>query len=90
MIAAHDGAGVAVFIRDPSRTALSDRYVEWRPQPPQDRLRDYGLGAEILRDLNIEQLILLTSSEVKLASLSGFGLTIVGRLPIQHFPDERA
>lgn len=82
MLSEYDGAGVAVFIRDSSPTHLSDRYTTWEKQPDDNRLRDYGIGAEILRDLNVGKIVLLTSSNVKLAGLSGFGLSIVERRPI--------
>ena len=83
-IAAHDGPGVAVFIRDSSPTWLSDRYETWRAQPTDNRLRDYGLGAEMLRDLGVAKVVLLTSSSLKIAGLAGFGLTIVERRPIRE------
>jgi 3,4-dihydroxy 2-butanone 4-phosphate synthase / GTP cyclohydrolase II len=84
MLSEYDGAGVAVFIRDSSRTHLSDRYSTWEKQPDDNRLRDYGIGAEILRDLNAGKIILLTSSTAKLAGLSGFGISIVERTPIKE------
>jgi 3,4-dihydroxy 2-butanone 4-phosphate synthase/GTP cyclohydrolase II len=84
MLAGYDGPGVAVFIRDSSPTWLSDRYATWEQQPDDNRLRDYGIGAEILRDLGVEKIILLTSSNLKLAGLSGFGLSIVERRPIEN------
>jgi 3,4-dihydroxy 2-butanone 4-phosphate synthase/GTP cyclohydrolase II len=84
MLAGYDGHGIAVFIRDSSPTWLSDRYATWEQQPDDNRLRDYGIGAEILRDLGVEKIILLTSSNLKLAGLSGFGLSIVERRPIEN------
>ena len=83
MISEFPGAGVAVFIRDSSPTWMSDRYRTWEQQPHDNRLRDYGIGAEILRDLEVDKIILLTSSNLKLAGLSGFGLSIVKRRPIE-------
>ena len=41
--------------------------------------RDYGIGAQILRDLDVGEMILLTSSSGKLAALQGFGLSVVAR-----------
>ena len=82
MLRDYDGAGVAVFIRDSSPTWLSDRYRTWEQQPHDNRMRDYGIGAEILRDLRVGKIILLTSSNLKFAGLNGFGLSIVERRPI--------
>jgi 3,4-dihydroxy 2-butanone 4-phosphate synthase/GTP cyclohydrolase II len=52
--------------------------------PPD--LRDYGVGAQILRDLGITQLKLLTNSPDKYYALEGYGLTIVDRIPIRVGP----
>lgn len=80
-IGKHDGPGVAVFIRDVSPTALSDRYKS-REVARSHALRDYGVGAQILRHLGVTKMILLTSSDAKLAALGGYGLEIVERRPI--------
>ena len=46
-------------------------------------LRDYGIGAEILVDLGIKKLRLLTNNPQKISGIEGFGLEIVERVPIQ-------
>ncbi|MCK9424004.1 MAG: bifunctional 3,4-dihydroxy-2-butanone-4-phosphate synthase/GTP cyclohydrolase II [Bacteroidales bacterium] len=46
-------------------------------------LRDYGTGAEILVDLGIKKLRLLTNNPKKISGLEGFGLEIVERIPIE-------
>lgn len=46
-------------------------------------LRDYGIGAQILCDLGIKKIRLLTNNPKKLVGLSGYGLEIVAREPIQ-------
>lgn len=46
-------------------------------------LRDYGIGAQILKDLGITKLSLLTNNPRKISGLGGHGLEVVERLPIQ-------
>ncbi len=46
-------------------------------------LRDYGIGAQILRDLGITKMKLLTNNPRKIKGLSGYGLEVVDRVPIQ-------
>ncbi|WP_246942331.1 bifunctional 3,4-dihydroxy-2-butanone-4-phosphate synthase/GTP cyclohydrolase II [Bacillus pinisoli] len=46
-------------------------------------LRDYGIGAQILRDLGIKKMKLLTNNPRKIAGLEGYGLEVVDRIPIQ-------
>lgn len=45
-------------------------------------LRDYGIGAQILKDLGVRQLRLLTNNRRKIAGLKGYGLEVVERVPI--------
>jgi 3,4-dihydroxy 2-butanone 4-phosphate synthase/GTP cyclohydrolase II len=46
-------------------------------------LRDYGIGAQILRDLGIRELRLLTNNPKKIIGLEGFGMKVVERVPIE-------
>jgi 3,4-dihydroxy 2-butanone 4-phosphate synthase / GTP cyclohydrolase II len=46
-------------------------------------LRDYGVGAQILRDLGVKKMRLLTNNPRKIAGLKGYGLQVVERVPIQ-------
>ncbi len=46
-------------------------------------LRDYGIGAQILRDLGVRKMRLLTNNPKKLVGLEGYGLEAVARLPIE-------
>lgn len=45
-------------------------------------LRDYGMGAQILNDLGIKQICLITNNPRKIAGLKGYGLEIVDRVPL--------
>lgn len=54
---------------------------------PADK-RDYGIGAQILRDLGITKMRLLTNNPKKFAALNGYGLEIVERVPIITEPKE--
>jgi len=87
-IAAHDGPAVAVFVQDPDPVSISARINGGRQAYHQTHAnRDYGVGSQILRDLGVQEMILLTSSNDKLTALEGFGLSVVGRRPI---PDQRS
>uniref|UniRef100_UPI0035CB5220 3,4-dihydroxy-2-butanone-4-phosphate synthase n=1 Tax=uncultured Sphingomonas sp. TaxID=158754 RepID=UPI0035CB5220 len=82
-IAAHEGPAVAVFVQDPDPVSISARVNGGRQAYHETHaIRDYGVGAQILRDLGVQQMILLTSSNDKLTALEGFGLSVVGRQPI--------
>ena len=48
----------------------------------QPDLRDYGIGAQILVDLGLSSIRVLTNNPMKLVGIEGYGLTIVGRVPI--------
>lgn len=52
-------------------------------------LREYGTGAEILADLGLKKLLLMTNNPLKMVGLEGFGLEIVGREPIEMTCNEK-
>ncbi|HEV2530153.1 3,4-dihydroxy-2-butanone-4-phosphate synthase [Phenylobacterium sp.] len=81
-IADYDGAGVAVFIRDPNPHWLSERYGRPDANQSENILRDYGIGAQILLDLGVRDMTLLTSSKTVLPGSAGYGLKILGRMPL--------
>ena len=51
-------------------------------------LRDYGIGAQILLDLGVRKIKLLTNNPKKIIGLKGYGLEIIERLPIEIPPNE--
>lgn len=52
-----------------------------------DDLRDYGIGAQILVDLGVRKIQLLTNNPRKIVSLEGYGLTILSRVPLEIPPN---
>jgi 3,4-dihydroxy 2-butanone 4-phosphate synthase/GTP cyclohydrolase II len=83
MIAA-EGRGVLVLIREPLsvQMALSKLHAGQPVEAPTGELRDYGVGAQILIDLGVKEMILLTNTKKNLVGVGGFALRIVGQRPI--------
>jgi 3,4-dihydroxy 2-butanone 4-phosphate synthase/GTP cyclohydrolase II len=52
-------------------------------------LRDYGIGAQILVDLGVRKMKLMTNNPKKIVGLEGYGLKVVERVPIETRPNER-
>jgi 3,4-dihydroxy 2-butanone 4-phosphate synthase/GTP cyclohydrolase II len=50
-------------------------------------LRDYGIGAQILVDLGLKEILLLTNNPKKIVGLEGYGLKVVDRVPIEIPPN---
>ncbi|MCP5369020.1 MAG: 3,4-dihydroxy-2-butanone-4-phosphate synthase [Hyphomicrobiales bacterium] len=81
------GRGVVVLIREPNRHSLSARLrakmgqaVE--PQQTGSELRAYGVGAQILLDLGVKNMILLSNTRRTIVGLEGYGLKVVEQRPI--------
>ncbi len=51
-------------------------------------LRDYGIGAQILVDQGVRKMRLMTNNPKKVVGLEGYGIKIVGRVPIEIQPNE--
>lgn len=85
--------GIAVLIREATPSNLSER-VKARQQKTKDKksqpkpaktpgeLRDYGIGAQILLDLGVRDMILLSNTRHTIIGLEGYGLRVVGQEPI--------
>jgi 3,4-dihydroxy 2-butanone 4-phosphate synthase / GTP cyclohydrolase II len=77
------GSGVVVVINRRMRNAVSQA-IEIKERfragetPATEELRDYGVGAQILAELGVHDMILLTNSHHSLVALEGYGLSIVG------------
>ncbi|HUZ64094.1 MAG TPA: 3,4-dihydroxy-2-butanone-4-phosphate synthase [Acetobacteraceae bacterium] len=86
---AAEGRGVVVLLRDTSATALSDRVrlMGGAARPPSP-LRDYGIGAQILVDLGVKDMILLSNHRRSIIGLEGYGLNVVDQRPIEGVPAE--
>ncbi len=84
---AEEGTGVLVLINKPMRGMVS-RFMQLRAEgkgagdPQVEELRDYGGGAQILSELGVHDMILLTNTHHTLVGLEGYGLSIVGERPI--------
>ncbi len=82
--------GVVVVIREPTQTTLS-RFIKERQGHPMSTpvadLRQYGIGAQILQDLGVHNMVLLTNSQHKVVGLEGYGIHLVGQQP---FGDDKA
>ena len=82
--------GVVVLIREPRPQALSNR-VRRRLGEPVDQsgeLRDYGIGAQILLDLGVQNMVLLSNHQRTIVGIEGFGLNIVEQRSIP-LPEDR-
>lgn len=75
-----EGSGVIVLLREPLRAALSDKVRERAGHPPSGEryLRDYGIGAQILHDVGVREMVLLSNTQRSVVGLEGYGLTIRG------------
>ena len=81
---AAEGAGVIVVINKPRQDAFTAavRRKAGERVPDMEELRDYGVGAMILTELGVEEMVLLTNTHHTLVGLDGYGLSIVGERPV--------
>ena len=81
------GRGVIVVIREPRPTSLSDAVAARNgdgkaSQEGVGELRDYGVGAQILLDLGVRDMILLSNTKRTIIGLEGWGLRVVEQRPV--------
>jgi len=97
---AQQGRGVFLYLRQEGRgIGLADKLRAYELQDrgadtveanlalglPIDK-RDYGIGSQILADLGVKEMRLITNNPKKIFGLEGYGLKIVGRMPLQTTP----
>ena len=87
-----EGEGVVVYIH---RARAGDQLIERLrrfaggpapgrdPPAPRQALRDYGIGAQILLDLGLASIRLLTNSRRRIVGLDGYALKVAGRVPFE-------
>jgi 3,4-dihydroxy 2-butanone 4-phosphate synthase/GTP cyclohydrolase II len=98
---AHEGQGVIVYMRQEGRgIGLAPKIQAYKLQDngldtvdanlklgyPMD-LREYGLGAQILVDLGLKTIRLLTNNPKKIVGLEGYGLEVIEQVPIRVKPN---
>ena len=79
MISENDGPGVVVFLRDPALQGLAERLAGPDKPAAVDRsIKAYGVGAQILLDLGVRDMVVMSSTRPSPTALEGYGLRIVG------------
>lgn len=75
-----EGCGVVVYLRETSKTIITDSIGRRRGTKKTSKdtfLRNYGIGAQILVDIGVSHLIVLSNTEQRVVGIDGYGLNIV-------------
>jgi 3,4-dihydroxy 2-butanone 4-phosphate synthase/GTP cyclohydrolase II len=90
---ADKGEGVLLYVKREANTIAAEmdhtsarqlRRPTTRVNSPDADFRDYGIGAQIIRDLGVRKMVVLSDTPPHLANLPGYGLEIVGSLPLTN------
>jgi 3,4-dihydroxy 2-butanone 4-phosphate synthase/GTP cyclohydrolase II len=82
---ASEGRGAVVMLRDTRPTGLSQRVGRLaEPDAHPRELRDYGIGAQILLDLGVTEMVLLSNTHRTIVGIEGYGLTVAGQKAIEE------
>ncbi|MCO6431851.1 MAG: 3,4-dihydroxy-2-butanone-4-phosphate synthase [Deltaproteobacteria bacterium] len=79
------GRGVLIYLRRPFRGQLRQQISDWHSkfsEKPATMMREYGVGAQILQDLGIRRIELLTNTRRGPLGIQSFGIEIVGSRPL--------
>ncbi|RMG44008.1 MAG: hypothetical protein D6719_02495 [Candidatus Dadabacteria bacterium] len=80
-------SGVLVYLRRTALGELRKQVSDWQQEfskKPAAMMREYGLGAQILRDLGVEKIDLLTTSAKKLTGINTFGIEIINQTTLSR------
>jgi 3,4-dihydroxy 2-butanone 4-phosphate synthase/GTP cyclohydrolase II len=77
-----DGRGVVVYLPPRGDLRLELQSLRSVSMAQRGTLREYGLGAQVLRELGMHRLRLLTNNPKKIAGIQGFGLEVVESVPL--------
>ncbi len=83
------GSGVLLYLRRPVSGQLQAQIRSWHStyhEKPAVMMREYGLGAQILRDLGVRKAHVITDSTKNLVGLTSFGIEIVGQTTVPSCP----
>ena len=90
---ANAGEGVLLYVKRDANTIAAEldqtssrqtRRPTTRVNAPDTDFRDYGVGAQIIRDLGVRKMMVLSDTPPHLANLPGYGLEIVGSVPLTN------
>jgi 3,4-dihydroxy 2-butanone 4-phosphate synthase/GTP cyclohydrolase II len=81
---AEAGKGVLIVIREPRQTRVSELIKTRLAGDEHAGLRDYGVGAQILLDLGVRNMVLLHNTKWTIVGLEGYGLKVVGQQEVHQ------